>query len=220
VAIQGKPGKTLPVLPFMPLPDPELMYRLVRRHTHDLRNHCSGIDLDATLLGELSTDPEVAAMALRLKRQVARIESDIKFLLLKLEESNPVTVSVGDLLQLWRMKLQPLTTDTPPIAWPDISGPSVTLDSRLVVQVLCDLTLRAWDRNPALPMEVQVRRIPEQVVIELIQTPDGFQAPVEYLNDTAALLMARGLQLIASTSPSGTGWKTSLLIPLTEKADS
>lgn len=196
----------------MSLPEPDLMYRLIRRLTHDVRNHCSGIDLDATLLGELSEDPEMSAMALRLKRQVARIESDIRFLLLKLEASHPVTVSVGDLLQLWRMKL-PSAAESPSIIWPDATGPSVTVDSRLVVQVLCDLTLRAWERNPGLAMEVEVRVNPHQVVIELIQSPEGLAGPADYLNDTAALLAARGLQLSSSEDPSKKAMVICLAIP-------
>ncbi|MES2466452.1 MAG: hypothetical protein V4675_04050 [Verrucomicrobiota bacterium] len=198
----------------MPDHAPELIYRLIRRHTHDLRNHCSGIGLAATLLEELSEDPEVTATAHRLKRQVALIEFDIKLLLLTLENPCPVTVSVSDLLQFWRMKLQSLGEESLAITWPEACEASVALDSRLVVQVLSDLTLRAGARNPGLCLEVVVRLHPQMVVIDLVEPREGLKPPADYVNDSAAILAERGLKLTASADIAGDRWATSLSIPL------
>ena len=198
----------------MPYHDPKLIYRLIRRHTHDLRNHCSGIDLAVTLLEELRDDPEVTATALRLKRQAALIEFDIKLLLLTLEEPCPVAVSVGDLLQFWRMKLQTLGEGSPAITWPQACEASVALDARLVVQVLSDLTLRAGARNPGLCLEVQVRLHPQMAIIDLMEPRGGPRPPSDYVDDAAAILAERGLKLTASTDIAVDRWATSLFIPL------
>ncbi len=199
----------------MPLSDPTALQKLFRRHAHDLRNHCSGIDLDATLLAELAGDPENAAIATRLKKHVARIEADLRLLLLKLEDPQTVTLTLGDLLQLWRMKLQSLDRRSSAMVWPEIQGgPSISLDSRLTVQVLCNLAVRIWDRHPEAAVEVVPQVETERVVLNLVLPRDGPGPPADFVNETSSVLAAGGLALALKRHPSDDRWLISLEIPL------
>jgi hypothetical protein len=199
----------------MPLSDPIALHKLFRRHAHDVRNHCSGIDLDATLLAELGGDPETAAIATRLKKQVARIEADLRLLLLKLEDPQTVTLTLGDLLQLWRMKLQPLDRRSSAMVWPEIQGgPSISLDTRLTVQVLCNLAIKIWDCHPDAAIEVVPHVGTERVVLDLVLPPDGPGPPADYVKETSAVLAAGGLGLALKRQPPDDRWLISLEIPL------
>lgn len=199
----------------MPLPASETMVKFVRRHAHDVRNHCSGIDLDASLLAELSDDAEITAMAGRLKKQVARIELDLKLLLLKIEEPRPVTITTADLVQLWRMKLEPVSVGAGSILWPEASaGIPITLDTKLTVQALCELAVRSWDRHPVAALEVAMRIKPEQVMLDLIQPPDGLQPAADFIEEMAAVLAVGGLQLSTARDELGERWVTTLVIPV------
>ena len=199
----------------MPLPPQENMLKFVRRHAHDVRNHCSGIDLDATLLAELSEDPEIMAIATRLKKQVARIELDLKLLLLKMEEPRPVTITVGDLIQLWRMKLQPVPGARGSVNWPEVSaGTPITLDTRLTVQALCDLALRAWDGDPSASLEVMVRSEAGRVLLDVIHPPGGPQPAANFVEEMAAVLALGGLDMNVTLDPGSRQWIITLAIPI------
>lgn len=197
----------------MPLSDSSALYKLFQRLAHDVRNHCSAIDLDATLLPELSDDPQVAAVAGRVRKQVARIEADLKLLLLKLEDPRPITLTVDDLLQIWRMKLKPLAAGTAAVIWPEVpAGASITLDSRLTVQVLSSFCAWTWDRQPGSKIEVAVRAEPSRVIIDLI-LPQGSEPPADYVMETAEVMAVGGLQLSAARDISGTRCMISLVVP-------
>lgn len=191
------------------------MLKFIRRHAHDVRNHCSGIDLDAMLLVELSDDPELSAMALRLKKQVARIELDLKLLLLKMEEPRAVTLTVGDLLQLWRMKITPLSNGIGSIVFPEKDGETpIALDSKLTLQALCDLTLRTWDRHPGAALEVTTRITPQLVMLDLIHPAQGLAPKTDLMEEMAAVLAVSGLRLHCALDPTGERWVVTLAIPL------
>ena len=200
----------------MPLTDHLVLHKLFRRHAHDVRNYCSGIDIDAILLADLSEDPETTAIASRLRKQVARIEAELKLLLLKLEDPRPVTLTLGDLLQLWRMKLQSLTKGSADVDWPEeldgLGGVSLTLDSRLVVQVLCNFCAWTWDRQPAATLQVKIRKEMNRMIIDLIH-PVGAHSPAEYVEENATVLAAGGLELSAAREPGAPLWIISLAIP-------
>lgn len=173
------------------------------------------MNLDATLLGDLSDDPDITAIADRLKTQVAKIEFDLKLLLLKMEEPRPVTLTVGDLLQLWRMKLKPLSLGAGSMIWPEAGGETpITLDTRLTIQALCDITLRAWDLHPGVSLEVKLHKEPERVRLDLILPPQRIPLAADFLEEMAAVLAVGSLQLDSAWEPDGERWVITLAIPL------
>lgn len=197
------------------------MLRFIRRHAHDVRNHCSGIDLDAILLMELSDDQEIRASAQRLKKYVARIELDLKLLLLKLEEPRAVTLTVGDLLQLWRMRITPLSAGMGSIVFPERGGETpIALDTKLTLQALCDLTLRTWDSHPGAALEVTTRLEPPLVMLDLIHPPQGLQPSRDLMEEMAAVLAVSGLRLHSALDPARERWVITLAISLHGSASS
>ena len=196
----------------MPFSDPALIIKLLRRHVHDVRNHCSGLDLDASLLAEISDDPETVALAARLKNQVSRIESDLKAILLKVDDSRPIAVTTGDLLQIWKLRVSKLAGAEDLIEWPGSSGSTpVFLDSRLVVQVLTELTIKACSRNRGVAVRIVVDASPEGVSFQLCE-PINTILPFDYLEETAMLLSSKDAKLSWSQDPDSKEWITALSV--------
>ena len=199
----------------MPPPDTETLLKLFRRHAHDVRNHCSGIHLDAALLAELGDDVEIADMAARLKKQVGRIEAELKFLLLQLEEPQFLTLTVGDLIQLWRMKLKLRPPEDGLLVWPEEdSSVSITLDSRLTVQALCELTTGAMERHPHSKLEVAIRNEPQSAVVELKEPACGAQPPSKEMEEWARILHRGGVALECRYDDAAERWCIVVQIPV------
>ncbi len=55
--------------------------KVVHQHVHDVRNHLFGLDLDVTLISELSADPEITRAAARLRGHLAELEETVQNLL-------------------------------------------------------------------------------------------------------------------------------------------
>ena len=197
----------------MIFPDPDLIIKLLRRHAHDVRNHCSGLDLDAALLAEISDNPEILALASRLKNQVSRIETGLKAILLKVEDARPVTVTTGDLLQMWQHRVSGLTGVADVVEWPGtVDAVPILLDSRLVIQVLTELTLKACSRNRGVPVKVVVNVSPHSVAFSLCE-PISAILPEDYMEETARVLTPRGAQLQWALDSDSPERRTTLSVP-------
>ncbi|MEO8351834.1 MAG: hypothetical protein ABI680_08880 [Chthoniobacteraceae bacterium] len=61
----------------------------VRQHTHDLRNHLNGLDLEAALLSELVNDAEAVDSVKRMRAQVRKLASDLRSLSARFAEPKP-----------------------------------------------------------------------------------------------------------------------------------
>lgn len=73
--------------------EPQLLWpklaAFVRQHTHDVRNHLNGLDLEAALLSELVTDAEAADSVKRMRTQVRRLASDLRALSARFADPQP-----------------------------------------------------------------------------------------------------------------------------------
>lgn len=61
----------------------------VRQHTHDVRNHLNGLDLEAALLSELVTDAEAADSVQRMRCQVRKLAADLRTLSARFADPRP-----------------------------------------------------------------------------------------------------------------------------------
>ena len=198
------------------IPPSAAFAKMIRRHAHDIRNHCSGIDMDATLLEMLSEDTEMTAVSVRLKKQVARIEADLKLLLVKLDTPQPVSLTVGDLLQLWKMKLGTVELAAITVAWPTPGTfPAIMLDPRIVVPLLCDFTFRLGERQPGEPLEITVREQGNRIRISVIPAMDFLALPQDYMDEVQTLLEAGGMSVESTLDPATSRWTVSFDVPCT-----
>lgn len=176
----------------MPLPESSELHPLCHRHVHDVRNHCAAIDLDATLLGELSEDPEMVRLAEKFQRQAARIGLELKLFLAKLEPEPRVPMAPAEIIQLWRSGLEPFGASQG-VSWPDhLPDSAVLVERNLVMLVLADLILRVRDRNSAAALIVRCQPIPGGLTLEIRLAP-GLPFPLDYLRELEAVLGPRGM---------------------------
>lgn len=194
--------------------------KIIRRHAHDIRNHCAGIDLEAALVAELSDDPEVMAASVRLNKQVARIEADLKLLLLKLETPQPVCITVADLLHLLKLKVGKLHGGAIPITWPAAETfPPIMLDPRVLLPLLCDLLFRLSEARPGEPLGITVREAGDRIRIGVMATMDYLPVPQDYLDEMRTMLEAGGIPVESALDPAGSRWTVSFDIPCADKRE-
>jgi len=82
--------------------------RIIGKHVHDVRNSMNCLYWEAVLLGELNTDPEVAATVKRMCAELTQLEETTKALQYKFSTPAPLTLSTADLLDLWKQQITPL----------------------------------------------------------------------------------------------------------------
>ena len=164
----------------------------------------------------LSEDTEMTAVSVRLKKQVARIEADLKLLLVKLDTPQPVSLTVGDLLQLWKMKLGTVELAAITVAWPTPGTfPAIMLDPRIVVPLLCDFTFRLGERQPGEPLEITVREQGNRIRINVIPAMDFLALPQDYMDEVQTLLEAGGMSVESVLDPAASRWTVSFEVPCT-----
>jgi signal transduction histidine kinase len=118
----------------------------VRQHTHDIRNHLNGLDLEAALLSELiNGDTEVKASVGRLRQQIRDISTELRALSGKFAQPSAAMceVAVRDLFQIW--KDQASVLEPPPqVEWRDSSGTArVSVDLEALARTFRELFANA-----------------------------------------------------------------------------
>jgi hypothetical protein len=103
----------------------------VRQHTHDVRNHLNGMDLEAALLSEIINDPEAKASVDRLRRQLRQLAVEMRALSSKFADPIPTKseVSARDLFLIWKDQAEAVKP-TPKVEWTEQVG-----EARLSVDV-------------------------------------------------------------------------------------
>ena len=87
--------------------DPALIQQIIHKHVHDVRNSINSLNLQAVLLEDQGTDPEVAATLTGIRAELTRLEATMKALQLKFSEPQPSTVADDDLTQLPKQQTAP-----------------------------------------------------------------------------------------------------------------
>ncbi|MDB6069944.1 MAG: hypothetical protein JWL81_1115 [Verrucomicrobiales bacterium] len=197
--------------PQLSVSPPSDLALIVRRHAHDVRNHLNGLELNATLLGELVEDPDAAETVAQMRRILSQLEENIKSLLIRFDEPRPVMVAAGDLLQLWRMQVRRFEGSEHHLLWPDVqAGQSLEVDAKAVVSVLCELTLAAWKRGNGQPLQAGLNCTDGEVTVSLSEPGQRMPFPQDLASATGRFIALHGGLMKSGPDESGHFWVTSL----------
>ena len=167
--------------------------RIIRRHVHDVRNSVNCLDLQAVLLSEVTTDPEVAGTLRRMRAELTRLEATVKALQYKFTEPAPLTLTSGDLLYLWQRQIDPLETADRRMAWsPPPVALAITLDAHAVLSVMRELVLDAWGRAPASVLKAAVITTSHGIALELREPISSPPPAAEALDARHSLVTTHG----------------------------
>lgn len=124
----------------------------VRQHTHDVRNHLNGIDLEAALLRELITDPEALEGVARLRQQVRDTAAGLRALSNRLADPvpRPGTISAVELFEIWQQQCATIRDPPCGIHWESkLNGHQLHVDAALVAGALLELVQNAFHFHEA-----------------------------------------------------------------------
>lgn len=110
----------------------------IRQHTHDIRNHLNGLDLEAALLGEIVTDTEASESVARMRRQIRVLAEELKVLSAKFTRNEPSrsAIEAREMFLIWQDQATALGLKS--IDWSSTLG-----DERIEVDVAAiDIVLK------------------------------------------------------------------------------
>ncbi len=119
------------------------MAAFIRQHTHDVRNHLNGMDLEAALLAELVSDPEAAESVSRVRGQIRNLAASLRALSTRLAEPQPQRgpIAAAELFSIWQEQAAPLGLE---IAWStELGSEQVNVDATAIAGVLHELLVNA-----------------------------------------------------------------------------
>jgi len=179
--------------------------RIIRKHVHDVRNSVNCLDLQAVLLSEVTTDPDVAGTLRRMRAELTRLEATVKALQYKFTKPAPLTLTSGDLLYLWRRQIDPLETADRRMAWsPPPVALAITLDAHAVLSVMRELVLDAWGRAPASVLKAAVITTSHGIALELREPISSTPPAAEALGAWHSLVTTHGGALtVCEDAPAG-----------------
>ena len=142
--------------------------RIIQKHAHDVRNSLCGLNLQAVLLGEVSTDPEVTDTVRRMCAELTQLEATVKALQCKFSKPAPLTFTSADLLNLWQRQITPLETASRRISWSvPLVARELMVDAHAIISVMREIVLEAWWRAPISALKAAVITTDQDVVMEL-----------------------------------------------------
>ena len=148
--------------------DPQRIDRVIRKHVHDVRNSINSLDLESALLAELTADAYVRDSLSRMRAELTQLEATIKSFLFKFVEPQPMRLTAGDLLQLWKHQIAPLENASHQIVWSTPPPTSdLTIDAHAVVSVLRESVITAWRRAHGCLLKAAVCTSAQSVIVEL-----------------------------------------------------
>lgn len=179
--------------------------RIIRRHVHDVRNSVNCLDLQAALLGEVTTDPGVAETLRRMRAELTQLDATVKSLQYKFTEPAPLTLTSGDLHYLWQRKIAPLETADRRMVWsPPPAALAITLDAHAVLSVMRELVLDAWGRAPASVLKAAVMTTSHGIALELREPITSKPPAAEALDARHSLVTTHGGTLtVCEDAPAG-----------------
>lgn len=116
----------------------------VRQHTHDIRNHLNGIDLEAALLAEIVTDPEAVESVTRLRSQIRSLADELKTLSGKFSRpaATLTPIDAREIFLIWQDQAAALGLDS--IEWASTLGDEkINVDVAAIDRVLKELLINA-----------------------------------------------------------------------------
>lgn len=172
--------------------DPRVI-KIVRRHTHDVRNYINSLDLEATLLEEIVTDEEGIESVRRMRDQLTQLEATVRALSSKFAEPQPTPLTSTDLFRMWQLQIAPLMDVSRRLEWQAPNEIAVlTIDANAILSVLRELVLDAWKRAPASTPKAAILVHPGQVIAELREVGHVPPGAEEWIMDHAHLVTLNG----------------------------
>lgn len=116
----------------------------VRQHTHEIRNHLNGFDLEAALLAEIVSDPEGVEGIERLRRQIRTLAEELKEVSGRFvcESVNCAPISAADVFLIWQDQAASLGFDA--AGWQAALGEEkISVDVAAIGEVLKELLINA-----------------------------------------------------------------------------
>jgi len=179
--------------------------RIISKHVHDVRNSIHCLHFEAVLLGELTTDPEVAGAVRRMSAELTQLEATVKALQYNFAEPAPLTLTSGDLLYLWQRQIASLETADRRIAWsPPPVARDMNLDAHAVLSIMRELILDAWWRAPASVLKAAVITTDHHVALELRESISSTPPAAVTLGEQQRLVATHGGTLeVCEDAPAG-----------------
>jgi len=150
----------------------------VRQHTHDVRNHLNGLDLEAALLAELVEGGEAKASVDRLRRQIRTCANQLRALSSKFSEppTGRAAVPASMLMLVWQDQAAALEPK-PEVAWAeDVGDAKVTVDPESLAQTFRELLVNATSFGSGKPLQAKAEVTDGHVQFTLSEPKD---APVD-----------------------------------------
>jgi len=189
--------------------------RLVYRHAHDVRNQLNCLELDLMLMGELTTDPATLDCVARLRTHLAALEMQVKALVVKFAEPEPIAVGAADLLHLWKGQAAPLQRPGRELKWVFASLPaSLRLDARAIVSGLTELTLAAWSRAGGRPLTAALTVTEATASVTLHEPGQVVGLTPDLISELGRLVTANNGSLEHEPAQDAPGWVTTLTFPV------
>jgi hypothetical protein len=200
---------------------PKRTLRLVNRHAHDVRNQLNCLELELMLLGELTNDAPTLDCVERLRAHVATLEMNVKSLVVKFAEPNPILVAAEDLLRLWQGQTAPLLGPGRDLEWVMASLPAdLRLDARAVVAGLTELTLAAWSRARGRRLTAVLAVTETEARVSLREPGQSVALAPELVWELARLVTANHGRLEHAPAENAQDWVTTLTFPVLPRLES
>lgn len=163
------------------IPWPRLV-AFVRQHTHDIRNHLNGLDLEAALLSELVTGGEAKSSVDRLRRQIRDFANEMRTLSAKFADP-PVgqsAVPASILFLIWKDQLASLDPK-PEVTWnQELGEAKVTVDPDAMAKAFRELLANAVSFGGGKGLRVDANAVDGHVSFTLTEPKKEAVDPSEW----------------------------------------
>ncbi len=117
----------------------------VRQHTHDVRNHLNSLELEASLIADIVTDPEALESLSRIRTQIRTLAADLRALSGKFQDPKVSTapIAASDLFEIWKEQWSGME-ERPQMEWKsDLGDEMINVDASSVAAIFAELLRNA-----------------------------------------------------------------------------
>ncbi|MBV8900837.1 MAG: HAMP domain-containing histidine kinase [Verrucomicrobia bacterium] len=163
-------GKPMPDTNAPGLPWPAFL-RVLRRLSHNLRNHVNSAELEAAFAQEITDDPEVRASLTRLRRSLGKITDECEHLLTRTADpvAERIELSGDELFQAVRQDGERRLGSEVPVTWEWLGGDavSISVDPALMCRIARELLDNAARYRSSTDHPIRVRAGTKKTAFEL-----------------------------------------------------
>lgn len=188
----------------------EFVSEVVHRHVHDVRNHLNGVEMETSLLEDLSLDPMARDALARLRSEAKQVEAEMRSLHIRFAAPHRSSFAVIDLFNLWKSRCMALTPKAS-IEWEcDSDEHQIEVDGRMVADALSEQLLRATTS----PLQAIVRSDQEGAIFEIREPDDGKSEKQPELPGLGTVIERNGGTFNRSLAKDRREWTTVCWFPL------